>query len=113
MIRSLMVEPNGDDPLVPDIAQLFRRDPDAWKREAMRHAKVDATEEKARALEQRLSSGARSRAGNDAGNDNSGPSSSSSQQVYKEKSKLKSGVKNEASSNSSKKQKVAAEGELG
>lgn len=38
-IRTLLSAPNGDDPLDPEIAQIFRRDPEQWKREAMRRVK--------------------------------------------------------------------------
>mmetsp|Transcript_28379 Transcript_28379/g.44127 ORF Transcript_28379/g.44127 Transcript_28379/m.44127 type:complete len:206 (-) Transcript_28379:81-698(-) len=124
MIRSLMAEPNGDDPLVPEIAQLFRRDPDAWRREAMRRAKMDATEEKATVLEQAQlvssdAGGARRNGTNKESSDNDddkkslGSSSSSSRQEAKSTTTLKSaiGADNDESSDddsSSKKQKVLA-----
>ena len=42
-IRTLLSVPNGDDPLDPEIAQVFRRDPEQWKREAMRRVNVSGT----------------------------------------------------------------------
>ena len=33
-IRTLLSAPNGDDPLDVDIAKVFRRDPELWRREA-------------------------------------------------------------------------------
>lgn len=42
-IRSLLAEPNPDDGLVPDISELYKRDPEGWRREARRRTLVDAT----------------------------------------------------------------------
>jgi len=45
-IRSLMAEPNPDDGLVPDISELYKRNPTEWHREAKKRTRVDATMEK-------------------------------------------------------------------
>ncbi|KAL7533096.1 hypothetical protein ACHAXR_005037 [Thalassiosira sp. AJA248-18] len=45
-IRSLMAEPNPDDGLVPDISELYKRNPAEWQREARKRTKLDATTEK-------------------------------------------------------------------
>mmetsp|Transcript_25685 Transcript_25685/g.40296 ORF Transcript_25685/g.40296 Transcript_25685/m.40296 type:complete len:230 (+) Transcript_25685:91-780(+) len=50
-IRSLMAEPNPDDGLVPEISELYKRDPAAWTREAERRTKLEATVEKLEELE--------------------------------------------------------------
>ncbi|KAL3823404.1 hypothetical protein ACHAXA_004279 [Cyclostephanos tholiformis] len=42
-IRSLLAEPNPDDGLVPDISELYKRDPNGWRREARRRTLTDAT----------------------------------------------------------------------
>lgn len=46
-----MAEPNPDDGLVPEISELYKRDPAAWTREAERRTKLDATVEKLEELE--------------------------------------------------------------
>ncbi|KAL9188440.1 hypothetical protein ACHAXT_006818 [Thalassiosira profunda] len=53
-IRSLMAEPNPDDGLVPDISELYKRNPAEWQREARRRTKVEATVEKLEAAEAAL-----------------------------------------------------------
>eukprot|EP00581_Thalassiosira_minuscula_P017772 CAMPEP_0183722768 /NCGR_PEP_ID=MMETSP0737-20130205/14633_1 /TAXON_ID=385413 /ORGANISM="Thalassiosira miniscula, Strain CCMP1093" /LENGTH=217 /DNA_ID=CAMNT_0025953003 /DNA_START=1 /DNA_END=654 /DNA_ORIENTATION=+ len=45
-IRSLMAEPNPDDGLVPDISELYKRNPSEWQREARRRTALEATMEK-------------------------------------------------------------------
>ena len=50
-IRSLMAEPNPDDGLVPEISELYKRDPAAWTREAERRTKLEATVDKLEELE--------------------------------------------------------------
>ncbi len=46
-----MAEPNPDDGLVPEISELYKRDPAAWTREAERRTKLEATVEKLEELE--------------------------------------------------------------
>lgn len=53
-IRSLMAEPNPDDGLVPDISELYKRNPAEWRREAQRRTKLDATAEKLEQVEASL-----------------------------------------------------------
>ena len=53
-IRSLMAEPNPDDGLVPEISELYKRNPAEWQREAKRRTKVDATVVKLEAVEASL-----------------------------------------------------------
>ncbi|KAL7450004.1 hypothetical protein ACHAWC_001999, partial [Mediolabrus comicus] len=50
-IRSLMAEPNPDDGLVPEISELYKRNPAQWTKEAERRTKLDATVEKLEHLE--------------------------------------------------------------
>ena len=50
-IRSLMAEPNPDDGLVPEISELYKRNPTQWTKEAERRTKLDATVEKLEQLE--------------------------------------------------------------
>lgn len=50
-IRSLMAEPNPDDGLVPEISELYKRNPAQWTKEAERRTKLDATVEKLEQLE--------------------------------------------------------------
>jgi len=45
-IRTLLSSPNGDDPLDPDIALIFRRNPDQWRREAKRRLGIFDDKEK-------------------------------------------------------------------
>lgn len=56
-LRALLASPNPDDGLVPEIAELYKRDPDAWRAEARRRAQAEATEEKMVYLEKRLDGG--------------------------------------------------------
>ena len=53
-IRSLMAEPNPDDGLVPDISELYKRNPDRWRMEARRRTDVDATNDRLAEVEQSL-----------------------------------------------------------
>lgn len=53
-IRSLMAEPNPDDGLVPDISELYKRNPDRWREEARRRTAVDATNEQLVVVERSL-----------------------------------------------------------
>lgn len=53
-IRSLMAEPNPDDGLVPEISELYKRNPGGWSEEARRRTKIDATAEKAAEVESSL-----------------------------------------------------------
>ena len=53
-IRSLMAEPNPDDGLVPEISDLYKRNPSGWEKEARRRTKVDATVEKLEEVESAL-----------------------------------------------------------
>jgi ubiquitin-conjugating enzyme E2 T len=62
-IRSLMAEPNPDDGLVPDISELYKRNPAEWQREARRRTEVDATAQKLEEVESSLD---RESAGGDA-----------------------------------------------
>ena len=50
-IRSLMAEPNPDDGLVPEISELYKRNPSEWTREAERRTRLEATVEKLEELE--------------------------------------------------------------
>ena len=50
-ISSLMAEPNPDDGLVPEISELYKRNPAQWTKEAERRTKLDATVEKLEQLE--------------------------------------------------------------
>lgn len=50
-IRSLMAEPNPDDGLVPEISDLYKRNPAQWTKEAERRTMLDATVEKLEELE--------------------------------------------------------------
>ena len=53
-VRSLMAEPNPDDGLVPDISELYKRDPARWREEARRRTESDATPEKLEMVEMAL-----------------------------------------------------------
>jgi ubiquitin-conjugating enzyme E2 T len=53
-IRSLMAEPNPDDGLVPDISELYKRNPEKWREEARRRTKVDATNDQLVVMERSL-----------------------------------------------------------
>ena len=53
-IRSLMAEPNPDDGLVPDISELYKRNPDRWREEARRRTEVDATNDRLAEVERSL-----------------------------------------------------------
>ena len=53
-IRSLLSEPNPDDGLVPDISELYKRNPDRWRDEARRRTMVDATNEQLIEVEKSL-----------------------------------------------------------
>ena len=46
-----MAEPNPDDGLVPEISELYKRNPAQWTKEAERRTKLDATVEKLEQLE--------------------------------------------------------------
>lgn len=50
-IRSLMAEPNPDDGLVPEISELYKRNPAQWTKEAERRTRLEATVEKLEELE--------------------------------------------------------------
>mmetsp|Transcript_30499 Transcript_30499/g.46145 ORF Transcript_30499/g.46145 Transcript_30499/m.46145 type:complete len:229 (+) Transcript_30499:67-753(+) len=50
-IRSLMAEPNPDDGLVPEISELYKRNPAEWTKEAERRTRLEATVEKLEELE--------------------------------------------------------------
>mmetsp|Transcript_52029 Transcript_52029/g.156143 ORF Transcript_52029/g.156143 Transcript_52029/m.156143 type:complete len:249 (-) Transcript_52029:277-1023(-) len=62
-LRALLASPNPDDGLVPEIAELYKRDPDKWRAEAKKRAEKDATEEKLAELEKRLDGGDSERGG--------------------------------------------------
>ncbi len=49
-----MAEPNPDDGLVPDISELYKRNPAEWHREAKKRTMVDATMEKLEKVEASL-----------------------------------------------------------
>jgi dihydroxyacetone kinase-like predicted kinase len=49
-----MAEPNPDDGLVPDISELYKRNPEKWREEARRRTKVDATNDQLVVLERSL-----------------------------------------------------------
>lgn len=53
-IRSLMAEPNPDDGLVPDISELYKRNPAEWQREARRRTRAEATMQKLEEVESSL-----------------------------------------------------------
>ncbi|KAL3800740.1 hypothetical protein ACHAW5_009310 [Stephanodiscus triporus] len=53
-IRSLMAEPNPDDGLVPDISELYKRNPAEWQREARRRTRAEATVQKLEEVESSL-----------------------------------------------------------
>lgn len=53
-IRSLLAEPNPDDGLVPDISELYKRDPEGWRREARRRTLADATSRRLEEVEASL-----------------------------------------------------------
>jgi ubiquitin-conjugating enzyme E2 T len=53
-IRSLMAEPNPDDGLVPDISELYKRNPTEWHRVAKERARSEATMEKLEEMESLL-----------------------------------------------------------
>ena len=53
-IRSLMAEPNPDDGLVPDISELYKRNPDRWREEARRRTEADATNDRLAEVERSL-----------------------------------------------------------
>ena len=46
-----MAEPNPDDGLVPEISELFKRNPAQWTKEAERRTRLEATVEKLEELE--------------------------------------------------------------
>jgi hypothetical protein len=49
-----MAEPNPDDGLVPDISELYKRNPEKWREEARRRTKVDATNDQLVVMERSL-----------------------------------------------------------
>eukprot|EP00970_Alexandrium_tamarense_P013561 scaffold3507_cov188-Alexandrium_tamarense.AAC.9 len=53
-IRSLMAEPNPDDGLVPEISDLYKRNPSGWENEARRRTSLEATVEKLEEVERGL-----------------------------------------------------------
>ena len=53
-IRSLMAEPNPDDGLVPEISELYKRNPTEWQREAKKRTQLDATMQKLEEVEMSL-----------------------------------------------------------
>lgn len=53
-LRSLLAEPNPDDGLVPDISELYKRNPDRWRMEARRRTEADATNDHLVVLERTL-----------------------------------------------------------
>lgn len=55
-IRSLMAEPNPDDGLVPEISDLYKRNPKEWHKEAKKRTSVDATMQKLEEMESALDS---------------------------------------------------------
>jgi len=46
-----MAEPNPDDGLVPEISELYKRNPAEWTKEAERRTRLEATVEKLEELE--------------------------------------------------------------
>ena len=44
-ICSLLMDPNADDPLVPEIAELYKRDRAKYEAEARKHTKKHASGE--------------------------------------------------------------------
>ena len=89
-IRSLMAEPNPDDGLVPEISELYKRNPDGWSREAKRRTLVEATMKKMEEVEASLDGIAESTTltGNDdgatTGNETSGGVASSAKNANNE-----------------------------
>ena len=67
-IRSLMAEPNPDDGLVPEISELYKRNPAEWQREAKKRTQLDATMQKLEEVEASLDNGESS--GKSTNNDN-------------------------------------------
>ena len=55
-IRSLLAEPNPDDGLVPEISELYKRNPVEWAREAKKRTLMEATMEKLEEVEASLDS---------------------------------------------------------
>ena len=55
-IRSLLAEPNPDDGLVPEISELYKRNPVEWVREAKKRTLMEATMEKLEEVEASLDS---------------------------------------------------------
>lgn len=53
-VRSLMAEPNPDDGLVPEISDLYKRDPKRWAEEAKRRTNREATADMAAEMERKL-----------------------------------------------------------
>ena len=51
-IRTLLSAPNGDDPLDADIAKVFRRDPELWRREARQRVEDRKKDEKNESTEE-------------------------------------------------------------
>lgn len=49
-----MAEPNPDDGLVPEISELYKRNPAGWQREARRRTSLEATVEKLERVESSL-----------------------------------------------------------
>eukprot|EP01083_Nonionella_stella_P130427 395836_1 len=49
-----MAEPNPDDGLVPEISELYKRNPAEWQREAKKRTKLEATMEKMEEVESSL-----------------------------------------------------------
>jgi ubiquitin-conjugating enzyme E2 T len=53
-IRSLLASPNPDDGLVPEISDLYKRNPKKWEKEAMRRTEEEATVSKLEEVERGL-----------------------------------------------------------
>lgn len=79
-IRSLLASPNPDDGLVPEISDLYKRNPKKWEKEAMRRTEEEATVSKLEEVERGLdgdgvgesnkSDGKKNTATNDKANNN-------------------------------------------
>ena len=63
-----MAEPNPDDGLVPEISELYKRNPAEWQREAKKRTQLDATMQKLEEVEASLDNGESS--GKSTNNDN-------------------------------------------
>lgn len=53
-IRSLLASPNADDGLVPEVSELYKRNPKKWEEEARNFTEKEATVAKLEAVERRL-----------------------------------------------------------